>query len=150
MKRHVSLVAMLLLLGTAACDDGTGPVKLASFYVVASADGAAVPVRSFWTFSNTAGTCVYDLIGGTLTFSTANNYTLSFSYDVRCAGDPAVTRAHDSTMGKYTQLDDEVTLTPNVHGTFTVERVRLQSGAATVDVRMNSGSSHRFRFVESS
>jgi hypothetical protein len=131
------------------CDsDSTGPVELSGMYELVSADSRAVPVRSFTSISNSAGSCVYDLVLGTLTFSDAGQYGLSFSYDVRCTGSPGVTRTHDITSGTYSRSGNTLSLAPKVHSTFVVESVRLQSGSAIVSTRTNAGSQHTFRFNE--
>jgi hypothetical protein len=112
MKHAVSVLAVLVAFTAGCSGEPSGPVEIARMYDIESADGETIPVRAFRTISNDAGTCVYDLMGGALTFNPkASGYGVSFSYVVRCAG-TGESWSHDTHSGMYTRSGDELSFTP--------------------------------------
>jgi len=147
MRNPVVWFGVTLLTFPAACNhDITGLIMLASTYSLHSIDGSRLPVHSFRSVTNAAGSCVYDIVDGLLTFDGSGAYSTGFRYDVRCAGQ-LPTIAHDDSQGSYTHRDAIVDFSPRAATTFTLSRATVHSTGLTLVLRMNAGDQYDLRFV---
>ena len=147
MRSATTIIGGFIVAVSAACGgDAVGPVSPEPMYQLSSANGERVPVHSFQIVSNSAGSCAYDLAGGSLSFSSNNRYTFGISFLARCSGNPTPMVVHESSEGTYSRSGNDLVLTPRLQGSWTPTRIVLRSNEALVMIPA-SGEVHQLQFT---